>query len=71
MLTALCLQWRLLAMSLRKGHNGTFLYTSGGGPIYYHGPHESCIISGGPQNQVISPKILPLSNNEEEWLILT
>jgi len=23
----------------------------GGEPIYYHGPHELCIVAGGPQNQ--------------------
>jgi len=25
----------------------------GGEPIYYHGPHELCIIAGRPQNQLI------------------
>jgi len=29
------------------------LYCRGGEPIYYHGPHEFCIIAGGPQNQLI------------------
>jgi len=28
-------------------------YTVGGEPIYCHGPHELCIIAGGPQNQLI------------------
>ena len=28
-------------------------YNKGGEPIYYHGPHELCIIAGGPQNQLI------------------
>ena len=28
-------------------------YTKGGEPIYYHGPHEMCIMAGGPQNQLI------------------
>jgi len=28
-------------------------YTSGGEPIYYHGPHELCVIAGGPQIQLI------------------
>jgi len=35
--------------------------------IHYHGPHESCIITGRPQNQLIT---LPLSSYEEEWLLL-
>jgi len=26
------------------------IHTRGGEPIYYHGPHELCIIAGGPQN---------------------
>ena len=25
----------------------------GGEPNYYHGPHELCIIAGGPQHQLI------------------
>jgi len=29
------------------------LYVRGGEPIHYHGPHELCIIAGGPQNQWI------------------
>jgi len=29
------------------------LYSRGGELIYYHGPHELCIITGGPQNQLI------------------
>jgi len=33
--------------------------------IYYHGPHELCIIAGGPQNQFY-PKVLPLSDYEEQ-----
>jgi len=24
-----------------------------GNPIYYHGPHELCIVAGGPQNKLI------------------
>ena len=27
----------------------------------YHWPHALCIIAGGPQNQLIYPKILPFS----------
>jgi len=38
----------------------------GGEPIYYHGPHELCIIAGGTQNQLIFGKILPLSSYGEE-----
>jgi len=30
-----------------------FLYARGGEPIYYHGPHELCIIACGLQNQII------------------
>jgi len=39
------------------------LWSRGGEHFYYHGPHEMCIITGGPQNQLI---IIPLSNYEEE-----
>ena len=40
-------------------------------PIYYHGPHQLCMTAGGPQNQRIFVKIQPLSNYEEEWLLMT
>ena len=36
-----------------------------GEPIYYHGPHELCVIAGGLQKQFY-PKLQPLSNYEEE-----
>jgi len=29
------------------------LLRAGVGSAYYHGPHELCIIAGGPQNQLI------------------
>jgi len=35
-------------------------------PIHNHGPHELCIIAGGPQKSKFHSKILPLYKYEEE-----
>ena len=37
----------------RAPNNNWFLYIRRGEPNYYRGPHELCIIAGGPQNQQI------------------
>jgi len=37
----------------RAPNNNWFLYIRSGEPNYYRGPHELCIIAGGPQNQQI------------------
>jgi len=48
-----------VSMSLFRLFNAFIPYTlrhnleQGGELIYYHGPHELCIIAGGPQNQLI------------------
>ena len=31
----------------------SYTRTGAGEPIYYHGPHELCIIADGPQKQLI------------------
>ena len=37
----------------RAPNNNWFFYIRSGEPNYYRGPHELCIIAGGPQNQQI------------------
>ena len=37
----------------RAPNNNWFLYIRSGEPNYYRGPHQLCIIAGGPQNQQI------------------
>ena len=37
----------------RAPNNNWFLYIRSGEPNYYRGPHELCIVAGGPQNQQI------------------
>ena len=53
------------------GCHAVIHYSKSGEPIYYHRLHEMCIIVGRWQNQLILSKILPLSDNEEKWLLLT
>jgi len=54
------LHFTLLNFHVQLSHTATHLYSRiyllsgvGGESIYYQGPHELCIIDGGPQNQLI------------------
>ena len=51
--------------------NQLMMWRRGGERVYYHGPHELCIIAGGCKINWFYPKVLPFSNYEEEWLLLT
>ena len=45
--------WYLLKLGITQSETShVVLYSRGGEPIYYHRPHELCIIDGGPQNQL-------------------
>jgi len=45
---------KIFNLNVQPGLSYYAVYTRGGEPIYYHEPHELCIIAGRPQNQLIS-----------------